>query len=117
LGAERLRLLKVRNTRDEIDPTLDVEASFNLSYDRFLPEQQVFVATSVLCRVDLGVALAAVLGDLEEAEVNFSRTYTNDPYRRSLKNRSRIRHFTVASSLNIIGNCFLEIQSLARKGL
>ena len=69
LGAERLRLLKVRDNKDEIDPKLDVEASFNLSYGRLLPEQQqVFTAVSVVRGVDFGLALAAVLGDREEAE-------------------------------------------------
>jgi tetratricopeptide (TPR) repeat protein len=72
LGEERSRLrsLKVRNTRDEIEAKLDVEASFNLSYKRLLPEQQqVFVAASVLRGVDFGVALAAVLGEMDEALV------------------------------------------------
>ncbi len=64
LGKERsrLRLLKVRNTRDESNPKLDVEASFNLSYRQLLPEQQqVFVAASVLRGADFGLELAAVL--------------------------------------------------------
>jgi tetratricopeptide (TPR) repeat protein len=72
LAQERSRLqrLKVRNTRDEIEAKLDVEASFNLSYQRLLPEQQqVFVAVSVLRGVDFGVALAAVLGEMDEALV------------------------------------------------
>ncbi len=70
LGVERLRLLKVRNTRDEIIANLDVEASFNLSYGRLLPEQrQVFLAVAVLRGVDFGTELAAVVGELEEAEV------------------------------------------------
>ena len=72
LGEERSRLrsLKYRNTKDEIDPKLDVEASFNLSYRGLLPEQQrVFTSVAVLRGVDFGVELAAVLGEMEEPQV------------------------------------------------
>ena len=72
LGEERSRLrsLKYRNTKDEIDPKLDVEASFNLSYRGLLPEQQrVFTSVAVLRGVDFGVELAAVLGEMKEPQV------------------------------------------------
>ena len=72
LGEERSRLrsLKHRNTKDEIDPKLDVEASFNLSYRGLLSEQQrVFTSVTVLRGVDFGVELAAVLGKMEEPQV------------------------------------------------
>jgi tetratricopeptide (TPR) repeat protein len=66
----RLRVLKYRNNQDVVDPTLDVEASFNLSYGRLLPEQQqVFEAVAVLRGTDFGVELAAVLGEMEAAQV------------------------------------------------
>ena len=72
LGEERSRLqsLKYRNNKDEVDPKLDVEASFNLSYRQLLPEQQrVFASVAVLRGVDFGVELAAVLGEMEEPQV------------------------------------------------
>ena len=72
LGEERSRLrsLKYRNNKDEVDPKLDVEASFNLSYRQLLPEQQrVFASVAVLRGVDFGVELAAVLGEMEETQV------------------------------------------------
>jgi tetratricopeptide (TPR) repeat protein len=66
----RLRVLKYRDARDQIDPTLDVEASFNLSYAQLLPEQQrVFGVLSVLRGVDFGLELAAVLGEMETEQV------------------------------------------------
>ncbi len=72
LGQERSRLerLKYRDAYDVVDAGLDVEASFNLSYGRLSAKQQgVFGAVAVLRGDDFGVALAAVLGAVDEAMV------------------------------------------------
>ena len=66
----RLEVMQCRNSRGEVDLKLSVEASFNLSYGLLLPEQQrVFAVVSVLRGMDFGVALAAVLVEMTEAQV------------------------------------------------
>ena len=66
----RLEVMQCRNSRGEVDLKLSVEASFNLSYGLLLPEQQrVFAVVSVLRGMDFGVALAAVLVEIDEARV------------------------------------------------